>query len=418
MNHLLMRINYLLKNSHTMPFMHRAGRICAVTATIFLSACASTADWNTSTGPSQEQVQEGRDSQRLNGIQVVDVDASVARKLIASRKHDLSAEFFAGTAQSRYLIGPGDVIELILWEAPPAMLFGSSPFAMLSVAKDSSQRSGPVTSQATTFPEQMVNSQGEINMPFAGQIPVVGRTPQQVEAEIVQRLKDKANQPQVLVRVTSNNTANVTVVGDVNNSMRVPLTPRGERLLDVLAAAGGVRQPVGKTTIQLTRSDLVQSLPLDTIIRDPKKNVVLMAGDVITALYQPLSFTVLGAAGKNDEISFETQGVTLAQALARAGGLVDDKADARAVFLFRFEEPSALDWSTPPAITPEGRVPVIYQLNLKDPASFFIAQNFPVDNKDMLYISNAPLAEIKKFMTIISQGVYTIRNISPTTFTW
>ena len=371
-----------------------------------------------STGPSQEQVQDDRDSHRLEGIQLVDVNAAVAGKLIASRKRDLSAEFYNGAVQSRYLIGPGDVVEMSVWEAPPAMLFSAAPSAISAVAKDLNLHSVPATSQATTFPEQMVSAQGEIKMPFAGQIPVVGKTPQQVEADIVQRLQDKANQPQVLVRVISNNTASVTVMGEVGASVRLPLTPRGERLLDALAAAGGSKQPVGKTTIQLTRGDLVQSLPLETIIRDPKKNVLLMAGDVITALYQPLSFTVLGATGKNDEINFETQGVSLAQALARAGGLNDDKADARAVFVFRFEEVDALDWPTPPVTTPEGKVPVIYQLNLKDPASFFISQSFPVADKDMLYVSNAPLAEIKKFMTIVSQGVYAIRNISPTTFSW
>ncbi|MGR5342328.1 sugar ABC transporter substrate-binding protein, partial [Vibrio astriarenae] len=83
--------------------------------------------------------------------------------------------------------------------------------------------------------------------------------------------------------------------------------------------------------IQVTRGNTVQTLPLQTIIRDPHQNVPLRAGDVVTALFQPLSFTALGATGKNQEINFEAQGITLAQAIARAGGLEDSRSDAQGV---------------------------------------------------------------------------------------
>lgn len=86
----------------------------------------------------------------------------------------------------------------------------------------------------------------------------------------------------------------MTVLGEVVSNRRMPLTPRGERLLDALAAASGPRQPVGKTTIQLARSGRTASMPLDTIIRDPAQNIVLRPGDVVTALFQPYSFTALG----------------------------------------------------------------------------------------------------------------------------
>jgi polysaccharide export outer membrane protein len=186
----------------------------------------------------------------------------------------------------------------------------------------------------------------------------------------------------------------------------MPLTARGERLLDALATSGGVRQPVNKMTLQLTRGSTVQSLPLQMIIQDPNQNILLQPGDVITALYQPLSFTVLGATGKNEEINFETQGISLAQALARSGGLNDARADARGVFVFRFEDERALDWPASAAKTPEGKVPVIYQVDLRDPASFFVAQNFPVQNGDVLYVANAPAAELQKFMNIVVSAFY------------
>jgi polysaccharide export outer membrane protein len=364
---------------------------------MLLPGCATYPGWLPAPGPSREQVQQKRDAQGIGGIQLVDVNAAVTRKLLANRKQNLFSETFATTPQPGYVIGAGDVIEVSVWEAPPAMLFGN-------VAVD--PRIAPSTAKVTTFPEQMVNSDGAISIPFVGHISVAGRTPQWIEEEIAQRLKNKANQPQILVRVIRNATATVTVIGEVTNSARMPLTAHGEKLLDALAASGGVRQPVNKMSLQLTRGTQVQTLPLDMIIRDPRQNIVLEAGDVVTALYQSLSFTVLGATGKNEEINFEAQGISLAQALARAGGLNDARADARGVFIFRFEDASALNWPSPPQTTPEGKVPVIYQIDLRDPATFFVAQSFAVQNKDVLYVSNAPAAELQKFLNIVTSVVY------------
>jgi len=373
--------------------------------TSLLSGCASYSGMPSS-GPSRSQIEALPETRNVTGIQIVDVNDAVARKLLASEKKNLFSDTFGASAQSAYVIGAGDVIEVSIWEAPPAALFGSGMI---------DPRSGPATTRVTAFPEQMVNSDGAINIPFAGQVPAAGRSPQQIEAEIVRRLKGKANQPQVLVRMIRNNTANVTVVGEVATSMRMPLTARGERLLDALAAAGGVRQPVNKMTLQVTRGDQVQALPLDMIIRDPKQNIVLQPGDVITSLFQPLSFTVLGAVAKNEELNFEAQGITLAQALARVGGLEDARADAQGVFIFRFESPRALDLQgKAPVMTPEGKIPVIYRVNLKDPGTFFVAQSFPVQNKDVLYVSNAPAAELQKFLNILVSIVYPITNIGAT----
>lgn len=390
-----------LKNN---PVGYRRAAV-SLLALLLLNGCATYPGWLATSGPSREQVQEKRDSKGLDGIQLVEVSDAVTRKLLASRKQNLFSESFEAVPQSGYVIGPGDVIEVSLWEAPPAMLFGSAATDL---------RMGPATARVTTFSEQMVSSEGTINVPFAGRVPVGGHSPQWVEDEIALRLKGKANQPQVLVRVTRNATATVTVIGEVASSARMPLTARGERLLDALAASGGVRQPVNKMTMQLTRGSQVQALPLEMIIRDPRQNIVLQPGDVVTAMFQPLSFTVLGATGKNEEVNFEAQGITLAQALARAGGLKDASADARGVFIFRFEDASALDWSSPPATTPEGKVPVIYQVDLRDPTSFFVAQSFPVQNRDVLYVSNAPAAELQKFLNIVVSVIYPLSVIKTT----
>jgi polysaccharide export outer membrane protein len=355
-------------------------------------------------GPSSEEIAASAASAAPGGIQIVDVDERVARRLLAQRRHRLFSEALGDSRRTQQPIGAGDTVEVNIWEAPPATLFGGG------MALD--PRSGLASSRQTTLPEQVVDRDGLLSVPFAGRIPAAGQSPQAVEAEIQRRLKGKANAPEVLVRVVRNGSATVTVVGEVNTAVRMPLTPGNERLLDALAAAGGVRQPVNKVTVQVTRGDSWHALPLDVVIRDPKQNVPLQAGDVVTAISQPLSFTALGATGRNEEIAFEAQGISLAQALARAGGLVDARSNPQGVFVFRFEAQGALDWPREPVLaTPEGMVPVVYRVDLRNPASFFVMQSFAMANKDVLYVSNAPLAELQKFLNLVFSVSFPVLNL-------
>lgn len=363
-------------------------------AVLTLSGCGTVPDWIPTSGASRQQILEQHDSGRVEGIQVVDVNDALARKLADAKQLGQFSNTFASKTTNNYVIGAGDVIEVTIWETPPAMLFGSAaPVSLPSL--------GSSTSSSVTLPTQMVAADGTIAIPFAGRISVAGRTTEQIEASIVSHLKGKANQPQVLVGVAKNNASNVTVVGEVNSSKMMPLTPKGERLLDSLAYAGGLKQPVSHMAVQLSRGDTTAIMSLDAVIRDPKQNVLLKPGDVVTALFQPQTFSVLGATGKNDEIPFEAQGISLAQALARSGGLNDNRADARGVFVFRFEDVKLVDNMDPSVKTANGKVPVVYEINLRDPAAFFVTQNFPIQNHDVIYVTNSPGAEFRKFLTYV-----------------
>lgn len=360
-----------------------------------LSGCAIMS----SSGPSTRSIKAERDQTVDDAhIKLIDVTDAVTRSVIANTHHSSFAQDLGEGRPIGSVIGQGDVLDIAIWEAPPATLFGSAG----SDLRLGSTSSGALA-KGTSLPEQMVDSDGQIVIPFIGRVTAAGRTPQQIAQTITARLTGKAHQPQAIVRLSRNAAANVTVVGEVANSARVPLTSRGERILDVLATAGGVRQPVSKMTVQITRGMKTSSLPLETVIGDPRQNVRLEPDDVMTMLYQPYSFTALGAVGKNDELPFEATGLTLAQALGRLSGLQDSRADVKGVFIFRFEDPAVLDPAARETaqLTPNGKVPIIYRINMKDPSSFFIAQSFPIRNKDVLYVSNAPLADIQKFVSVI-----------------
>ncbi len=388
-------------------FLKRGYALAGVAIAVFALAGCNTLG---SSGPSTRAVIRSKNAVVSNSdIRVVYVNDEVARRLLAASRPLLFSDVLGDGMPVRTIIGQGDVLNITIWETPPAVLFG-----MVGGQGNVAPGAAISTGVNTDMPPQMVDDRGLIALPYIGSIQAANKTPRQLEADIKTRLAGIANKPEVMVGIERNANSNVTVVGEVSASGRVPLTPRGERLLDIVASAGGVRQQVNKTTIQITRGSTVVALPMDTVIRDPRQNIRLRADDVVTAVYQPYSFTSLGASGSNSEVSFEATGITLAQALGRVNGLQDNRADVKGVFLFRWEDPTALD----PAVlngartSPDGKVPVIYRMDMSNPASFFIAQGFPIHDHDILFVSNAPGVDFQKFVSVITQTTFSVIGLS------
>ena len=240
-------------------------------------------------GPYTASVEAAPQDPSLHGIELVKVNYAIASQLRTELEQNEFPSYFRGPEDTDHYVASGDVLQVFIWEAPPAMLF-SSPSGISD---------GTITGSTgmVTLPDQTVDNAGDITVPFGGRIHVGGLTLSQVEALVTARLQGKANQPQVLVSLAENNTQDITVVGNVAHSMEVPITPGGIHLLRALALAGGVVQPVEQTSIQLSRDGHVATLPLETILNNPDENIPLQASDVVTAFNEPFSFTVLGASG-------------------------------------------------------------------------------------------------------------------------
>jgi polysaccharide export outer membrane protein len=174
-------------------------------------------------------------------------------------------------------------------------------------------------------------------------------------------------------------------------------------VLDVIAAAGGIKAPAHETFVRLTRGDKSANVPFNTILADHRENVYVRPGDVLTVVRDPQRFTAFGGTGRNELVPFDAAGMTLEQAIARVGGLLDYRADATGVFLLRFEPASLVA-----ELLPERKdqiattyVPVVYRLNLRDANSYFLARSFQMRDKDILYVANAPMTEVQKFLSVI-----------------
>lgn len=263
-----------------------------------------------------------------------------------------------------------------------------------------------------TLPVQEVDRSGTISIPFAGQIAAAGRTLPEVQREIEKRIVGRAIEPQVIITLPERNASEVTVVGDVVSAAnKVKLRPGGERVLDVISKAGGLKYPGYEAFVTLQREKQKTTVYFPVLISNPDENIYVAPGDTIYVYRQQQKFVAIGALGSTGQTSgltgqfaFEQERLSLGEAVARAGGFTDTRANPGQVFLYRLEyrealERMKLDLKKFPA--EEKLIPTVYRANFRDPSSFFFAQGFPMRHTDIIYVSNADSVELIKFLDLI-----------------
>jgi polysaccharide export outer membrane protein len=286
-------------------------------------------------------------------------------------------------------IGIGDILGVTIFEASPGGLF---------VPAESTNSNG----NFVNLPDQQVDTSGNISVPYAGTIHVDGSDPAAIQRVIEQRLANRAIEPQAVVAIKSQTSSQVSVLGDINQPSKFQINPKGERVLDSIARAGGPRQPGYETYVTMERGGKKATVYFPALIRDPSNNIYVRGGDTIYVYREPHAFMAFGASGENGRFDFPDENIMLTDALGRASGLLDDRANPGAVLVYRLESRDVArrlgakveDWGT-------SEIPVIYQFDLHDPGGFFLASNFPVHNKDVLYIGNAAVVQYLKLIDAV-----------------
>jgi polysaccharide export outer membrane protein len=361
-------------------------------------ACVLTGCALPEAGPKASRILDEAAGRSVPPFALVNVTSPAMISGVRRPEASLAAYFGEGARDPGLRIAVGDVVSVSLWEASPGSLFGTA-----SSASGQQQATG----SSVMIPPQTVNADRTISIPYVGRIPAAGQTPAAVERAVVAGLTGKAVQPQALVTVQQSVANTVTVTGEVAGGARIALSPAGDRVLDAIAAAGGLRAGVNDSVVYLTRRGRTMHLPFTTIVQNPRENIRLRPEDVVTVIREPNSYTILGASGQNGEVPFSVQHLTMANAVARAGGLQDARADVSGVFLFRYEPLEVarrIVAPNNPLLRRGGLVPVVYRFDLKNGSTLLAMQTFEVQPRDMIYISNASSIDIQKFMGLF-QGV-------------
>ena len=365
------------------------GLVVAVAGAI-LSGCGITPV----SGPESWDIAKGTETELPYGLVKLRPDTV---NFLAAREPRLVGRFNDRRGPQTVVIGVGDILGVTIFDTG----------AGLFVPGDTGIR----PSNVITVPPQAVGIDGNITVPSAGIISAKGKTVAQVQQSVVAALKNRALEPNVVVTILDQRASAYTILGDVRGSGRFPVLQSGERLLDAIGRAGGLTGQGNETWVVLERQGKRALVPFGALVDEPANNIYVRPQDTIYVYREPQTFLALGAAGRQGQFAFDAWRVSLSEAIAKATGLSDVQANPAAVFVYRGETREVARELGIDIAGYEGPlIPVIYQLDLRDPAGYFLASKFQMRNKDVIYVSNAASVEGTKLLTYISQIVRTAQD--------
>jgi polysaccharide export outer membrane protein len=327
---------------------------------------------------------------------LVDVTADTIGFLSQPNLITFKGEFPDKRAKPEQVVGVGDVLNISIFEAAPGGLFTPG------------QAAGARPGNFVDLPAQAVDQKGSIYVPYAGEIPAAARTIPDIQQAIVARLRNRAIEPQVVVSLNQQHSSVVSVLGDVNTPGVLALNSVGERLLALIARAGGPKFEAIESYVTLQRDGKRVKVLLSRVVHDPRENIFIRPNDVIFLTRESPSFTALGALnqnvfGFNSEIPFDVETLTLAQAMGKAGGLNDIQSDPSELYVYRYEQRHYLEKlgvDTTRFISE--MIPTIYHVNLRDPSGMLLASAFQMKIKDVMYVANAKVVDYYKLLLLIN----------------
>jgi polysaccharide export outer membrane protein len=313
----------------------------------------------------------------------------------------LAGAFTDRSPPSQIRFGVGDVVTVTIFEAAAGGLF---------IPAEAGVRPG----NFVQLPDQAIDNDGNISVPYAGTVRAAGRTNTEIQADIVGKIRNRAIEPQVIVNLSQQRTSLVSVIGEVKTSVRYPAAASGavDRILDAITRAGGITGQGYETFVMLQRKGKRAVVPFARLVYEPENNIYVQPGDQIYVYREQQKFMAFGATGTQGLVSFDAWRVSLAEAVGKAGGIVDVQGEPGSVYLYR-PEPREVAERLGVDMTPfEGWkvIPVIFSVSFRDPGGYFLAANMNMRHDDVLFVANAKSVEVTKFLQYLNVGMATVSN--------
>ncbi|PMR69365.1 polysaccharide export protein Wza [Halomonas heilongjiangensis] len=276
-----------------------------------------------------------------------------------------------------YRLGPGDVVSVIVYDHPELTI----PAGSDRPAEEAGNRIRP---------------DGSMFYPYVGRVRVTGMTLEELRGLITRRLSSVITDPQVEVGVAAFRSQKVYISGAVESPGTLPITIVPLTVLDAISQASGASSAADWHNVLLYRDGREERLSLYALLRqgDHSQNRLLRDGDVLhvpTAENQ--NVVVLGQVRRPGAIPLGNERITLTDALARAGGVNESRAQPSGIFVVRGNTPDSEKLAT------------VYQLDISDATRLMLGTRFPLEPQDVVYVTSAPLARWNNVISLLLPSV-------------
>jgi polysaccharide export outer membrane protein len=277
------------------------------------------------------------------------------------------------------------------------------PGDVLSVVVSDSASNGalfaPLATGGTTFPKVRLDSTGHITLPYVGKIALNGASLQSAADSITQKLKGVVADPQVQVDLVGDVSGSVLVAGAVKTPGRFSALQGPLTLLDAINLAGGPVLEPHLVRVVLRTGNSVNTWGYEELLAG--KNRAIPPRSEIIVERNRKRFVAMGAVGNPGLLDLPSENPSLLEVLGTVGGLNERVADARGVFVFRLIDD---DKTKEP-------VAQVFQLDMREPVSIFLARKFLVLPEDAIYVTNAHSYEFQKLIAPIVQTLLLGRTV-------
>ena len=318
-------------------------------------------------------------SPATTNIEYIPINATVLSHLAtqSSVQPSLNPELQAAMLNYEYRIAPGDVLTITVWEHPE-LTIPSGSFR-------SADEGGNV-----------VKADGSVFYPYAGELAVSGLTTGEVQTLLQNRLGSVIKRPQIDVRVASFQSQKAYISGSVLKPGIVPITNTPLTLLDAIERQGGLAETAAWGEITLTRNGATRQISLRSLYEQGSwsENFLLQDGDLIHVPRNDAEKVfVLGEVNRPQSLNMSRNGTSLAEALATASGINENRADGRGIYVLRNTGVNRDEQGLPVYTA------TVFHLNASSAVGFMMADRFPLEARDVVYVSPAPITRWNRFMS-------------------
>lgn len=285
-----------------------------------------------------------------------------------------------------YQVGRGDVLNITVWNHPELTIPAGS-------------MRGPAEAG------NWVHNDGTIFYPYIGRVQVEGLRVTEIQRLITERLGEYIESPQVDVTVAAFRSKRVYVTGEVNNPGTISLTNIPLTVLDVVNASGGIAETADWRNIVLTRNGEEQRFSFRDLYQrgDTTQNALVQHGDIVHVERNDVNKVfVLGEVMNASSIPMNRVRMTLAEGLAEVGGIDEQRADARGIFVFR-EAPAGAE-----------HIVDVYQLDVRQATSYILADQFELQSRDIVFVTAAPIARWNRVISLLMPTVTGLYQVTRT----